>query len=41
MRKNEKWCKNEEEVKMIKSDDEVDKKRIKKGNNYDKENEDF
>jgi len=41
VRQNEKWCQTEEEVDVPQSDDEVDTKRIKQGNDSASDPEDF
>lgn len=41
VRQNEKWCQTEEEGDMLQSDEEVDTKRIRQGNNSAGDPEDF
>lgn len=41
VRQNEKWCQTEEEGDMLQSDEEVDTKRIRQGNNSAEGPEDF
>ena len=41
VRQNEKWCQTEEEVDVLQSDEEVDTKRIRQGNNSARDPEEF